>query len=382
MHIFFAGGGTGGHLYPALAIARALVRADSRVEPFFIGARRGIERDILPDTGFPFELLDLHPLYRSAPLKNWRTVIGATSAWRRLADVARTRQPAALVATGGYAAGVALAYASRHRIPIVIQEQNSFPGMTVRYFARRAAQIHLGFPEAAAFLRRGPRTQIIDSGNPVDLPPLSATSALPSTRLPADRQQAVARWGFSDTLGKTMLIFGGSQGSEAINRVVGEWITQLGDESKGSTGVEGSAIRVIWATGKGSYAMYQHLESATVKVRPYIAPMADAYAAADFALCRAGAMTAAELAVWGIPAIMVPLPTAAGDHQTANAKALAAADAAILLPQTGLTAATLAATVNRLSSDAAGLATMRQTALHRARPHAADDIATHILTLL
>ena len=123
------------------------------IRPFFIGARRGIERDVLPTAGFPFELLDLHPLYRSAPWNNWRTIVGATSAWRRVAALVAQHRPAALVATGGYVAGVALAYASRHRIPIVIQEQNSFPGMTVKWFARRASQIHLGFPEAAALLK-------------------------------------------------------------------------------------------------------------------------------------------------------------------------------------------------------------------------------------
>lgn len=364
MNVFFAGGGTGGHLYPALAIARALVRANPDVQPFFIGARRGIERDVLPGSGFPYELLDLHPLYRSAPYKNWRTLVGATSAWRRLGVLARERQPAALVATGGYAAGVALAYASRYHIPIIIQEQNSFPGLTVRYFAKWAAQIHLGFPEASPFLKRGPRTQLFDSGNPVELP--------------ASVERSPARWGFSEGAGLTLLVFGGSQGSEAINRVVSDWVTPwVHDDGVGPTG-----LRVIWATGKGSYSLYQHLDSRAVRVVPYISPMADAYAVADFALCRAGAMTAAELAVWGIPAIMVPLPTAAGDHQTANAAALADANAAILLPQRSLTVATLAVAVDRLASDPASLQTMRRAALHRARPNAADDIAAHILSIL
>ena len=369
MNIFFAGGGTGGHLYPALAIAKALVRADANVQPFFIGAQRGIERDVLPTAGFPYELLDLHPLYRTTPIKNWRTVVGATSAWRRLSALAKERYPAALVATGGYAAGVALAYASRRRIPIVIQEQNSFPGLTVRYFARRAAQIHLGFPEAAQFLQRGPQTQIIDSGNPVERPPHTTDT---------NRQEASAQWGFPPTPQKTLLVFGGSQGAEAINRVVSDWITPWTRDQ----GVGPLALRVIWATGKGSHSLYQHLNSDAVKVVPYISPMSDAYAAADFALCRAGAMTAAELAVWGIPAIMVPLPSAAGDHQTANAKALATANAAVLLPQSSLTVTTLAEAINRLAGDPTLLETMRQATLIRARPNAADDIAAHILSLV
>ena len=152
MRVIFAGGGTGGHLYPGLAIARALKRADSRVEPFFIGARRGIERDVLPQVGFAFELLDLHPLYRSRPWENWKTIRGAMTAWRMIGVEVRSEQPACVVGTGGYAAGLALAYAVAHRIPYVLQEQNTHPGITARFFSRYAAQIHLGFPEARRHL--------------------------------------------------------------------------------------------------------------------------------------------------------------------------------------------------------------------------------------
>jgi hypothetical protein len=122
MRIIFAGGGTGGHLYPGLAIARALVKADRTVEPFFIGAERGIERDVLPQVGFPFELLDLHPLYRSRPWENWKTVRGAMTAWRRIAGEVQSEPPACVVGTGGYASGLALAYAVAHHIPFVMQE--------------------------------------------------------------------------------------------------------------------------------------------------------------------------------------------------------------------------------------------------------------------
>ncbi|HEY8852308.1 MAG TPA: glycosyltransferase, partial [Gemmatimonadaceae bacterium] len=120
MRIIFAGGGTGGHLYPGLAIARALVTADPKVEPFFIGARRGIEKDVLPQVGFPFELLDLHPLYRSRPWENWKTIRGAMTAWQRIAGEVRSEPPACVVGTGGYAAGLALAYAARYGIPYVL----------------------------------------------------------------------------------------------------------------------------------------------------------------------------------------------------------------------------------------------------------------------
>ena len=366
MNVLFAGGGSGGHLYPALAIARAMVAADERVRPMFVGAKRGIERTILPDCEFPFELLDLHPLYRSQPWLNWRTVVGSAGSWRRIAQIAIESAPRALVATGGYAAGVALGVASTRRIPIVIQEQNSVPGLTVRMFAARAAQLHLGFPEALRQLHPGRATQVFDSGNPIAPPP--------EARLP--RGEALARWDFESSAEPVLLVFGGSQGAEGINRVVALWLAASAAETTRAAGV-----RVIWATGPANFERYAHLASNTVRVVPYISPMADAYAAADFAVARAGAMTTAELAAWGIPTILIPLPTAAADHQTHNARALAADGASILIIQSELTPDSLGANVSRLAHEPALRDEMRARTLLRARPHAAQEIAAHILAM-
>ncbi len=362
MNVFFAGGGTGGHLYPALAIARAMVAADSRVRPFFIGAKRGIEREVLPTTEFPFELLDLHPLYRSQPWLNWRTAAGSVTSWRRISGIAAESPPCALVATGGYAAGIALGFAVRRRIPIVIQEQNSYPGLTVRWFASRATQLHLGFPEAARLLHTGARTKVFMSGNPIAPP-------LPMDERPS-RIDSAKQWGFPAPPAPTLLVFGGSQGAEGINRAVAEWAPGAGPN-----------IHVIWATGRANYEKYARLEAPFLRVVPFISPMADAYCAADLALTRAGAMTTAELSAWGIPAVLVPLPTAAADHQTANARAIAASGAAVLIQQSALTPATLAATITRLLADATLLTEMREKTLIRARPDAAQVIAASILEM-
>ena len=144
--VLFAGGGTGGHLYPGLAIARTLQRLDPAVQPVFIGAHRGIERTVLPTTGFPHLLLDLHPLYRTRPWENWRTVWGAIGAWRALGALAGRERPRLVVGTGGYAAGVALAYAAMHRIPIVQQAGDSYPGLTARAFRRWTREYYRAFP--------------------------------------------------------------------------------------------------------------------------------------------------------------------------------------------------------------------------------------------
>ena len=361
MHVLFAGGGTGGHLYPGLAIARALVRLDPSVQPFFVGARRGIETQVLPTTEFPHALLDLHPLYRSKPWENWRTLRGAAAGWSRLDAIARERRPAALVATGGYAAALALGYAAATGVPIALQEQNSHAGLTTRLFSRWAREVYLGFPEAARLLATRDPSRYHDTGNPIEPPP----AARP------DRAAARLRWGFPPSGDPVLLIFGGSQGARAINAVVRDWVARTG----------AAGFHVIWATGRASHGEYEALASDRVRVEPYLAPIADAYAAADLALVRGGAMGTAELCAWGVPMIVVPLPTAAADHQTANARALQDAGAALWLPQAELTVDRLERTLAELVRDPERIARLAAGALRRARPNAAAEIAGRVLAL-
>ncbi|HUR92812.1 MAG TPA: UDP-N-acetylglucosamine--N-acetylmuramyl-(pentapeptide) pyrophosphoryl-undecaprenol N-acetylglucosamine transferase [Gemmatimonadaceae bacterium] len=361
MKSFFAGGGTGGHLYPGLAIARALVKLEPEARPFFIGAQRGIEREVLPKTEFPFLLLDLHPLYRSQIWKSWRTVVGGIKAWRGIARLSGEERPRVVVGTGGYASAIALAYGAARGIPLVLQEQNSYPGIATRVFSRFARQIHLGFPEARKFLKPRADAVVYDSGNPIQPPPATRPS----------RGAARGEWGFSADA-RVLLVFGGSQGALAINEVVAEWVRR---------GIP-DGVHVIWATGKGSFAKYAALESDRVRVRDYIAPMESAYAASDIALARAGAMSTAELAAWGVPMILVPLPTAAADHQTTNARALEGAGAARVILQRDLTPERLDADVRAIFGAPGEIDRMSASVLQRARPRAADEIAGHILELM
>ena len=359
--VLFAGGGTGGHLYPGLAIARTLVRLDPGVQPVFVGALRGIEKSVLPGTEFPHLLLDLHPLYRTKPWQNWRTILGAVGAWRLLDALAREKQPKLVVGTGGYAAGVALAYAAMHGIPIVQQAGDSHPGLTARAFRRWTQEYYLAFPEAARVIG-GDSARHVDTGAPIEPPP----------RPRPDRAASRRAWGFPAQDGHVLLIYGGSQGSRAINVVVAEWVKRgLPDD-----------LHLIWMTGKASYAEFAALDGARVKVREYLSPIADAYAATDLALVRAGAMTTAELFAWGIPAVLVPLPTAAADHQSVNARTLESAGAAINLPQAELTVDRLDATLRSLIGDPAAMQRLAQGARARARPDAAETIARRILVLL
>ena len=359
--VLFAGGGTGGHLYPGLAIARTLVRLDPSVQPFFIGAKRGLERTVLPTTEFPHLLLDLHPLYRAKPWDNWRTIRGAVGAWREIGALVRRERPRLIVGTGGYAAGLALAYGVAHHLPIVQQAGDSYPGITARAFRRWTREYYLAFPEAARVLG-GKAEQHIDTGAPIEPPP---------TPRP-DRAAARVAWGFPDTGGHVILVYGGSQGSRAINLVVGEWVRRGLPES----------LYLIWMTGKATHGEFASLDGGRVRVREYLSPIADAYAATDIAIARAGAMTTAELFAWQIPAVLIPLPTAAADHQSANARALAAAHAAIDLEQASLTVETLDRAVLGLTSDPAAYAKLAAGASARARPGAAETIARRILRRL
>lgn len=360
MNVWFSGGGTGGHLYPGLAIARALRQLHPDVQPFFVGALRGIERDVLPTTEFPHLLLDLHPLYRPQLWKNWRTLRGAMRGWSQLDAAARGRPPALVVGTGGYAAGLALLWAWRRGIPAVQHIGDAVPGITARWGARVTRESYLGFPEASKYLAAG-RGRLRDTGNPIEPPPDIRPAGA----------EARARWGFP-AAARVLLVFGGSQGARAINQAVARWVEQ---------GIP-SGLCILWATGHGQHDGFKHLDRADVRVVPYLSPIADAYATADLALIRGGMMGTSELSAWGVPMVIVPLPSAANDHQTANAKVLAAAGAAVHLPQADLSAERLDTVIGSLLRDAARLSAMGAAAKARGRPQAAAEIARHAAAYL
>ena len=356
MNVVFTGGGTGGHLYPGLAIARALVRARPDVHPFFVGAARGIERLVLPTTEFPHLLLDLHPLYRPQVWKNWRTARGAVSAWRALNRLAIERKPALVVGTGGYAAGLTSVWAWQLRIPVVQHIGDAIPGITAKWSARVSRETYLGYPEAERYL---PHSGCVyrDTGNPIEPPPDIHPAAAESR----------ARWGFPASA-TVLLVFGGSQGARALNRAVAAWVER--GLPKG--------LCVLWATGRAHHDAYKHLDRPDVRVLDYISPIVEAYAAADLALVRGGMMGSSELCAWGVPMVMVPLPSAAADHQTANALVLQAAGAARHVPERELSVDRLDAEIGALIGDRAKLGAMAAAARMRGRPFAAAEIAGHI----
>lgn len=362
MKVLIAGGGTGGHLMPALAIAEALVELDSRIEPILVGAQRGVEASLLPQRNYRHYLLPLEPIYRRQWWKNLRWPAIAWRVLRECRAVLETEQPRLALGTGGYASGPVLYQASRRGVPIAIQEQNAYPGLVTRRLARRARQIHLGFPEAAKYLNPGSDTTVHSFGNPVVPPPEPRPTKDDARRLLALKSGL-----------PVVLVMGGSQGARAMNHVVGQLVEseRLQD------------IVLLWSTGPTTWDRYRRYDAPPNRqVRAFWDPIAHAYAAADVVVARAGAMTTAELCAWGLPSILVPLPSAAADHQTRNAAALAAAGAAVHLPESGLSPETLVEALRDLLESADRMSQMGHSASTRGHPNASQKIASHLLALV
>jgi len=314
-------------------------------------------------------LLSVRGIDRSRPLANWRAVTGLVLGVIRVGRIFMERRPAVVVVTGGYAGAAAGIVAGAMGIPLILQEQNAVPGAVTRLLTRFAARIHVAFPEAVERLRLDERRCSI-SGNPV--------------RPPSEMSRTDARAVF-DIPAEVFLVFvtGGSQGSRALNAGVMEWIDAV------VTGAlpRPEALHLLWSTGPKHWQVVEEaLERAErpgwVHAMPYIEEMPAALAAADVALSRAGAMTTAEQLNQGVPALLVPLPTAAADHQMKNARSLEHAGAARVIPEDELSAERLAREFGRLLADPDRLRRMRERALERARPAATDTIAADVASFL
>jgi UDP-N-acetylglucosamine--N-acetylmuramyl-(pentapeptide) pyrophosphoryl-undecaprenol N-acetylglucosamine transferase len=357
--ILITGGGTGGHLMPALALAEALGRARPDSEIVLVGAARGIESHVLPRYPYRYYLLPMEPLYRRAWWRNARLPLVAWRVWSAVGRLLDVERPAIVVGTGGYAAGPTVWRAQRRGLPTALQEQNAFPGLTTRLLARRARQVFLGFPEAETRLRTGPATRLFAFGNPIRPPE------------PGDRRAALRELGL-DAVRPCVLVFGGSQGARALNEAV------AGALDRGLL----ERASVLWGTGAAhAPGLAAYNRAGRVLVRGFFDPMTAAYRAADLVVCRAGAMTVAELCAWGKPSVLVPFPSAAADHQTYNARALATAGAAVLLPESELDAASLGRIVSDLLADRERLGALAARAKERGHPTAAREIVSMILTL-
>ena len=345
MRVIVAGGGTGGHVIPALAIAHEL-RAHYGAEVVFVGTARGIETRLVPAAGFELRLIDIGALNRVDLATRVKTLLNLPRAAIASAEIIRELRPDVMVGVGGYASGPAMAVAALMNIPTVAFEPNVVPGFANRVLAPtiRIAAVH--FEQTCHYFRNCHVTGVPVRREFFSVPPR-----------PKDARP-------------TLLVFGGSQGAHAINEAVLKALPALVDALP--------ELYVIHQTGEKDYvgAQAAYLEAmAPAEVAPFIDDMPGAFARADLVLCRSGASTVAEITAAGKPAIFVPLPTAADDHQRHNAATLASAGAAQLLPQSELTSERLVAELGTLLRDRAELARMSQAARTFAHPNAAANIA-------
>lgn len=310
--IIISGGGTGGHIYPAIAIADEIKRRLPDAEILFVGAEGKMEMEKVPKAGYPIVGLPIAGINRGNLLANLSFPVKLYRSLNLAAKTIREFQPDIAVGTGGYASGPLLKRASK-TIPIVIQEQNSFPGITNKLLAKSAAAICTAYEGIAQF----PAEKVHHTGNPI--------RAELFQNLP-ERNKAVASFGLNPD--KTVILsIGGSQGSRTLNNA---WL-------EGFKELEKNNVQLIWQTGK---LEYQKIKEQTandlngIYLSEFIYNMQDAYAAADIIVSRAGAMAISELCLIGKPVILVPFPFAAEDHQTKNAESLVRKNAAIMYKDT------------------------------------------------
>ena len=311
--VIISGGGTGGHIFPALSIANALKRLDKDIEILFVGAEGKMEMEKVPEAGYKIVGLPVRGLQRRLTLSNLKVLWNLWRSLKKAKRVVQEFKPDVVVGVGGYASGPMGKVAANAGIPLVLQEQNSYAGVTNKLLAKKAAKICVAYEGMERFF---PKEKIIFTGNPVRKDLLNAAN---------ERAEGIAFYGL-DADKKTVLVTGGSLGAGSINKAMVKWLEKIAGWKN---------VQVIWQCGS-----YYHKEleeqlkgrmPANVKFMPFLKRMDLAYACADLVIARAGAGTISELCLLGKAAVLVPSPNVAEDHQTKNAMALVNKQAAVMV---------------------------------------------------
>ena len=365
MKYLISGGGTGGHIFPAVSIANALREADPNCEILFVGALGRMEMERVPQAGYKIIGLPVKGFDRSRPWRNIRVVIDLIRSMRQARKIVRDFRPDVGVGVGGYASGAAMKVAAKMGVPILLQEQNGFAGVTNKLLKDDAKKICVAYEGMERFF---PKEKIILTGNPVRQNLTSGT-----------KEEAIKY--FNEEFGvnfsadkKTLLIIGGSLGARTINQSIIAHLTELAE----------SGIQVIWQTGKNYFSdckkSLETLPHDNIICTDFVSQMPLAYALADLVISRAGASSISELCLLGKPSILVPSPNVAEDHQTHNAMALVKKDAAVLVKDVDAKD-TLIATALPLIKDDKHLAALHDNILKLALPNSARLIAEEVMKL-
>lgn len=343
MKVLIAAGGTGGHIYPGIAVAKEILRRDEKSEVLFVGTARGLETKIVPDNGFQLTLINSAGLKNVGFVGKLKGMMILPKSFLEARTIIKEFKPDAVVGAGGYVSGPVLLMASLMRVPTLVMDSNALPGFTNRRLAPFVTKAALTFDEALPFFgKKG-----IVTGNPVrkeffEIAPKARTEKF------------------------HILIFGGSQGARAINNAMTDALDKLPKER----------IEVTHQTGEADFEkikeLYARADWETADVRPYISDMMTEFSKADLVICRAGATTCAELSAAGKAGLMIPLPTAADDHQRKNAEALEKNGAARMLLQRDLNGESLANEILSLINSPEKISTMEESAKKLSRKDAAE----------
>jgi UDP-N-acetylglucosamine--N-acetylmuramyl-(pentapeptide) pyrophosphoryl-undecaprenol N-acetylglucosamine transferase len=355
-----SGGGTGGHIFPAISIADALKKALPHCEILFVGALGRMEMEKVPAAGYEIVGLPVAGFQRRVTWKNVTFFFKLAASMLKARKVITSFKPNVVIGVGGYASGPVLRAAAANGIPTLIQEQNSFPGVTNRILSKKAAAICVAYPDMERFF---PAEKILFTGNPIRSHLLN----------PLTLSDAYEAFGLKSEL-KTILVVGGSLGAGSVNRGILSNIEQM----------KGKSVQVLWQTGKNYYkdvsATLEPLGLDNVKALPFIQRMDWAYGLAHIVVSRAGASTISELALLGKASVLVPSPNVSEDHQTKNAMALVNKEAAVLVKDAEAPEVLLDRALELLADNKKCLslsANIRQFA----RPNADNDIAQEVLKL-
>jgi UDP-N-acetylglucosamine--N-acetylmuramyl-(pentapeptide) pyrophosphoryl-undecaprenol N-acetylglucosamine transferase len=360
--LIVSGGGTGGHIFPAVAIANEFRSRYPNAEILFVGAEGRMEMTRVPEAGYKIIGLWISGLQRRLTLSNLLFPVKLIVSYFRAKQIINQFKPDVVVGTGGYASGPIMMAATRKGIPTVIQEQNSFAGLANKQVAEKASKVCVAYEGMEKYF---PANKIVLTGNPVRKDILDIQSK---------RNQALAHFGFSNQY-KTLLIIGGSLGARTINESIINGIEKILKAN----------IQVIWQTGKGYYEAYKARLAAydlqKIRVQDFVREMDLAYAVADIIISRSGALSVSEICVAKKPVILVPSPNVAEDHQTKNAKALTEKNAAIMIADKDAHADLVNSALSLVVDDARCVM-LKQNIASLAKPHATSEIVNEIEKLL
>lgn len=362
LKILISGGGTGGHVFPAIAIADALKDKIPSADILFVGAKGKIEMERVPKAGYPIKGLWISGFHRKLTLRNLLFPLKLLSSLFKARQIVRRFRPDVAIGVGGYASGPILEMAARAGVPTLIQEQNSYAGMTNKILARKANKICVAYEQMEKYF---PAEKLVITGNPVRKGLFSQLGS---------KEEGYSHFHL-DPSKKTIFLFGGSLGARSLNKAVAANLDKLAEEQN---------LQLLWQVGKLYMEEYWQSPVAqlpNVHIHAFIDRMDLAYAIADVVVCRAGALTIAELCMVGKPAILVPSPNVAEDHQSKNAQALAAKEAAVIIKDNDI-AEELIGAATALLKDEARQKLLSSNITQMARPDAAEHIADVVLELV